>query len=433
MIHDNVIENEYLIIYFTNNIRMSNDEIQLKVIQRQKTISKLLNYNNKMYFIPFTRTEAIECNAALPELSEVTTIIHRKVIFSENTSEYNIRIALEVSTDKRGRSYTLTGEVEYGQNSAHYYYQNKKIEDQFFQVFSERCMYYLEDLKSKDVFQFSPNHIMGYGSRVFRPLKESCSITDEEKISFKFDGYKCKVAVKDGVLTFYDPKHNYFSGYCPALNAFENVVFQGEILGTSDMYLVDILGGFVNKKHKLYMPEPLEVFEFFKWFREYINEIGLSEPFKLVLVNPDGSKKIFNVRTQFVIDGEHTTTPFPTDGFIVTIRSSVIKFKIPTLEVVIEGGYMKVGDMVAPITDQVFPELLEGVIYEVQQQPDRTYKVLKIRYDKQVPSTEKEYRESLEELEFLRKSILASSTEEGRNRLKMIQNAINKNKNKNKN
>ncbi|UBZ25671.1 LEF-4 [Carcinus maenas nudivirus] len=414
LLNDSNIEESYLIIYFSDNIRMSKDRVESKIIQKCKAFMKIIYYNDDVYMIPYTRTESIECSSALPNLQEAKTFIHRKIINKFKLSgKYDMRIALEERCDSQGSSYALTSEVEYNQLDFRYYAYNKAIEDEFFANFVDVCMYYIEDIKLTDIFKFDPNNIMNYGSRVFQPLNSTYTTPQKEKFVHKFDGYKCKIGIRKGVVIFYDAKHNYRSGYCTALNKFENVVFQAEILGDS-LVIVDILGGFKNNNRKnLHMPQPLEVLEFFKWFRDCeLPRLSLKEPFDLVLTNQGHQKKIFKVYTQYEVDPTNITpTQFPTDGYIIFERGNLHKYKIPTIDVVVECGYLKVSGKLQPITDQLFTKLDENVVYEVQQKPDGcSYKIMKIRYDKQTPSTAEEYAEYIKELEFFRKGIRASKS-----------------------
>ncbi|QBB28686.1 LEF-4 [Homarus gammarus nudivirus] len=406
------IENVYMILYFDNGIRMSDSKIQSKIINSRKNLIKIISYDDLMYFIPYSRTDSLECPSAAPESLEVRTYIYRRIIYKEKICEkFDTRISIEERVNSDGIVYYLTAEVEYDQLSYTYYNMNCNVENIFFDLFSSHCMYYIHTLKTTDLFTYSPMNIMNYGSRVFRSLHKNCTASPRDKVVFKFDGYKCKIGIQDGQITYYDAQHNFSSGFCPELDKYENIVFQGEVMADV-LYLVDILGGFVNNGKDLYMPQPSDVFDFFEWFRNDLKKCGKTEPFDLILTNQQQQIKTYKVYTQYLVTGGLSEKcEFPYDGYIVVDNGNLIKYKIPTIDVKVDNGYLKLMDRALPIADKLYDHLKNNAIYEVQQNTNGEYVILKLRLDRIVPSSAAEYEEYIKELNFMRTAIRASKSD----------------------
>lgn len=407
-------------MYFADNIRMSNGKIEYKDLKRKKNLNKIIYFKDKAYFIPYSRTESIECQSALPNFNTLQTCICRRVIYNEILmGEYKMRVALEENVDASGLNYIFTAEVEYNQLIFTQYTSNKFVEDEFFQIFKDHYLCHMLNIKTKDVFKFTGNEIVDYGSRVFKSLNVYYTPASNEIKVYKLDGYKCKFANKNGVLTYYDVKHNYCQGYCNFLDEYENIVFQGEVMDNRVIFITDILGGFVNG-NDVHMPQPLEVLPFFEKLTEQLKMKNIEQPFKMVLY--DKCEIEFKVFTQYEVKNDTLPCKYPYDGYIIIQNANILKYKIPTIDVIVDKGYLKVTNRILPICDDIFENLEEGRIYEVQQTNDLKYKILKIRYDRTNPSTNEEFEEFLKELSFLRKGIRASNSKESLEHLKKVNN-----------
>lgn len=404
----------YMVMYYKNNVRMSRNVFQLKNVIRKKNLLKVLKYDDLMYLFPFTRTESFEYQAAVPEDRTLTTIIYRHVILDESISNNaTMRVAIETWSKDEGVSLWFTAEVEYSQAAFHGYTDNKKVEDLFFDIILEKYMYYLSDIRTKDLLRFSPLEIINYGSRDFKQMNQVYAAV-EERIVLKLDGYKCKFAIQNGKLTYLDAKHNYCQGVCDGLGWFENVVFQAEVMEGNNIVITDVLGGFVHGKD-LHMPQPLEVYEIFDWIRMQQHY----QPMVMTLFNKPNVT--FKVHLQQLIEpGAKEVSPFKSDGYIIIQNANIFKFKPPTLDVKVDGGYLKVTGRAEPITDQHFPQLEDGSIVEVQQNKEGNYVVLRIRFDRNVPCDNKQFEEFIEELAFMRNCVRASISDEAKNELNIV-------------
>ena len=387
-------------------------------------MTKIIYFKNKVYFIPYTRTESIESVAAIPEDDKITTMIFRTVLLEESLdSDFKMRVAIEEKSSHEGMTYALTAEVEYNQRTFSMYIPNKNVEDQFFNKFEGFLMYHLQFLETSMLYKFDSSKLPFYGSRDFRPLHIYYSASPDEMVVYKWDGYKCKFCYHDNILTYYDAKHNYCTGDCPILKKFENIVFQGELILEHELIIItDILGGFVNNHHNLYMPQPLEVIPFFEWFKtELKKENGIEEPYKMVLYNKN-RMIVFDVMFQFKIDFQNSDElpKYPYDGYIIMQNANILKYKTPTIDVLVEKSFLKISGRIRPITDECFPHLQENKIYEIQQKKDGSYKILRLRYDRLCPATVEQYEKFLSELEFIRKAIRASTLPEMCNKLEKL-------------
>lgn len=408
----------YMIFYYDDNIRMSKDKFQSKKVRRRKNLLKILYYDNEVYMFPYSRTESNECPAACPATNNVNVIIRRNVIVDEDlTNNARMRVALEERVDVGGMIYELTAEVEYDQVSFYNYTENKIVEDIFFGKFVDMFMFNLRHIKTKDLLMCNPLDLTNYGSRDFKELNKMYT-SMREIIVHKLDGYKCKFCIKNGKVSYLDARQNFCNGVCPFLNGFEHVVFQGEVISEEVIVITDVIGGFV-RGNDLHMPQPLEIYPFFDWIRS-VNE---TDSFDMVLYNRP--TVMFKVYLQTVVDpSAENLSPFKTDGYIIIQNANIFKFKIPTLDVIVENGYLKVTGRVEPITDEQFTNLKENYIYEVQQNKDGTYFIVRLRFDRNIPCDNQQFEAYLTELEFMRKCIRASKLEETKRELAQVNDKV---------
>ncbi|UOT91841.1 LEF-4 [Aratus pisonii nudivirus] len=402
--HSPSLLDQYPVLYLMDNIRMSKNRIEKKKLVRRKCLIKIIYFDNNAYMIPYTRTESLEFLAAIPSNTNPNVMIVRNVIFYDNIdNEHKMRVALEENVDSTGLKHYLTAEVEYNQHVYSYYNSNKAVEDAFFNKFTELFMYDLSYIATNDLFNFNALDLTRYGSRVFKFMNESYTSSINEQIVFKLDGYKCVIAVSNGVLTYYDAMQNFCTGKSTILNNFNNIVFQGEVMEGNVIVLTDILGGFINN-YDLYMPSPMEVVPFFDWLRSVEGE----EPYFFNLLNQN-KNTVFKVYTQKLIKDMNAECPFKTDGYIIIQNSNIFKYKIPTIDVRVLAGHLYVDGKVDPITDENFPSLTNGKIYEVQVRKNK-FEILKERFERIVPSNFEQYQKHIKEVSFMRTAARASES-----------------------
>ncbi|UVT30877.1 LEF-4 [Penaeus vannamei nudivirus] len=417
-----------VILYYESNVRLSGDKMQYKYVSKKRCFTKMIYYEDQVYFIPYVRKSSLEFQAAIPEKNDVTSIVIRTVIHeSLILSKYKMRIALEKQAIANfGLTYAITAEVEYDQQTFVYYKQTIPVEDAFLTIFVDMCFVFLKahNFESHLLYKVkSHNTIVDVASRVFKMFSTSYILTKSEKVVYKYDGYKGKiVTINDGTSIFYDVLHNTYECSCPALSEFKNIFFQIEIMdkieGDEYQYvcLVDVLGGYTTTSNFQYMPRPLEVLEFFEWLRNHLKtKKNMEEPYDLILYDISGNPtKHFKMFTQREIQVDAPVeTRFPYDGYIVIESDKLFKFKRPTLDVIFVNGCMEISNRVGPISNQHFVEYADkntGNVYEVIQNPDQaTYSVLRCRDDRTVPSTNEQYEAFLKELAFFRNAVNAAN------------------------
>lgn len=378
---------KHIIIYFRNNIRVSDQQIQIKTHLQQ---SRILKITKNAQFIPLIRRISLEESYTdRLDFSSMTTIIIRYTIYQKD----NIRIALEKQILQNGcGQYVLTGEVEYKS-------QNEFSNYNILQSFEAQLLYRLQLISNDRINHYlnfdeiSIRQLLDIRSRVFHKFhKSTISIRNHKdlKIIKKYDGHKCIAFQQqnDQLILFHMMKVETRS-----IKLFdERVIFQFEIMHDSCV-LVDIIGVYIN--NKLFMPEPLELFQYFnKWIlkQEKIN---------------NGPPQLFN--KPIII--QHPTKILPhlsyneCDGFIIIHENKLYKMKTPTIDVELnEDGYLTVDNHVLCHKSDVVSGLSAPGIYEITKifHPPHEIVILRYRYDRIYSSTFEEYQEFLEEWEYIK-------------------------------
>ncbi|UHB41824.1 LEF-4 [Macrobrachium rosenbergii nudivirus] len=418
-----------VIMYFGDNYRISNERAQLKIVKTVIRKTKILYYNDTAYFIPFVRKDASEYPAAMPQkLVDVSTIILRTVIYTNTLPNTNkvMRVAVEqTSSASNASTYSLTAEVEYDQLSFYRYKFNTEVENEFFDVFLCNFLPHLSTLGTKDLFKpLEPDNIRNFASRIFKSMRENYICSEDEVITYKFDGHKAKIRYSNGLMV-YEDYDVYCTGSCKVLEAYPNIAFQLEVLPDNVMFITDILGGFTSNviSNKLQcFPLPLDVLEFFSWFRKHWKERGVCEPYKLTLNDKSGVVE-YKLYTQFpIVPGTPTTHKHPYDGYIITLNDFIIKYKVPTIDVVMKNGYLEISGMYEAICSTQYEGYENDRIYEVRQNANGEYLIIRKRNDRTTPCTKEQYLAYLEELSCFRNNIKASASETSQKKLQELNN-----------
>lgn len=405
----------YSIFYFLNGVRKSNDRIEYKVCKKRFNVSHIYYKDGNIIFFPVVRRHSEEVATTVPQnLSEIETVIMRYVLFEEETKLHNIRISVEYKNCEYGATHQITAEVEY-EKSVFYYHESVRIlEVLMFNHVGRIFAKLLPQMTTKCLYDFeSPQHICNVSSRVFNLFSKGYTRNKKEVKSYKWDGYKGRMYIKEKVLYYYDDMHNVVQTVCPHLEEFENLCFQVEILNKV-IIITDVLGGYkgqdVSNKN-LYMPEPLDVILFFHNLRIKWQQKNTPEPFMLDLKNLG----VYSVRTQFHLTKNSPSAKdlnLPHDGLIITTPNKIFKFKPPTLDVRMLNGALHIDGLASSISPQMFTTgdgtkdtYINHAIYEItpyiqNNKKTNQYEILKIRFDRTFTSTARQFKSFLSEISF---------------------------------
>lgn len=407
---------KYSIFYFKNGTRKSSNRIEYKKTNKRNNLINFTYYKDKVVMLPLIRKSADEIQTMVPQvLSEMQSLVYRTVVYCEEEAAYKLRIALEYrAAETAGVTYFITGEVEYDQSIAYYQEAVKPMERIMFAKLVELFGDIIITRTSEKLFVFpKPSYICNVPSRVFTMFNTGYASSKQEVKSYKWDGHKGRFYIQNGIMYFYDDLHNTVQTTCPALNAFENIFFQVEVM-QKVFIITDVLGGYIGSEpvpKNLYMPEPLEVLRFFNFMRQTWSTAGIEEPIDIDMKHLGK----FTFRTQFHLtktSPKAKTLNLPFDGFIVTSASRIFKFKMPTIDARMINGVLHIDGAAASISSQQFKstpdnEIKNNAIYEIAPNitnNDKTYNftILKLRYDRSFTSTVSQFTNFMNEINFFR-------------------------------
>lgn len=419
--YDQIIETivpseNYVIMYFPKNIRMSKNRMQCKKVQKETKILFCREFENRILMFPLTRRHAIEYSASVPQdISEVETFVYRSIIFDEETPDsYHLRMACEcVVTKYEGAHYQFTAEIEYLPSAFHYFSIIKMLEEILISSVLHKVGAFVEDIKSEDIFGFdNPVMIVHVCSRKFSMFNETYShgSRNNEVCLFKYDGFKGRLYYHNGQTFYYDDLHNFLVCENSFFSFAENVVFQIELLAEQKYLVVtDIIGAYCGgiDNENLYMPEPLDVLVLFDAIVRL--HIPNKKPPTIIL----GDLGTYTLMFQKPLSSSYSETSLPYDGHLVIRNNIIFKLKLPTLDARSVNGYLHIDAMAESLNEQYFDFLENGYIYEIcsirtaahQPLEQMTFTVLRLRFDRPFSSTREEYEHFLKELIYMRKHL----------------------------
>lgn len=406
--------NKCSVIYYPNDVRVSGDgEIQRKHVKSKYNVLKIVTLPRTTLFLPLTRKMALEYPDRLPQnVYRVKLMIVRYVLHTERHTNYTVRVCVEKHACARaGGKYVFTAEVEYSESSFKIYRRLHAIEGEFLNTLTALYGEELCEIDFERVYSaISPGDIINVPSRVWSRFSDekAYSQQDVEAVTFKFDGYKGRLVNNgDNNTLFYDDLHNMNVVNCAWFHAFPRLVFQVEIMSTKALILTDVLGAYVGTvdRRNLYMPEPLDVLQFF-------STVAASASAQMVDLAALG---VYKLRAQesltkgcdswkAIAATAKTTEPY--DGYILTIGNRIFKYKVPTLDVRCVDRCLHLDDTVNAICPQRYDDLEENAIYEIapyRKNDECWFKVLRKRVDREYTSTVNEYRQFETEHKFIRK------------------------------
>lgn len=414
ILNDLPVIEKYTIFYFQNGSRMSKDKIQMKKVHKRTNILKILTIDDNFLFLPFTRKYSLEHESAVPQnLSTIETAILRSVIYYQKEDGIHIiRISVECVSTTSGIMHQITAEIEYQESTWYYYTSLMAAENLLLDIIKVKIGAYIKNIRSEDTFKFKDmSNIVHVPSRRFNMFHKTYSDSKNEIKTYKFDGYKGRMYIKNKQLFFYDDLHNMGSTTCEALSFVENIFFQIEVMKSGYLIITDVLGGYTGNNvtnESLYMPEPLTVLLFFINLRKHWKAQGIVEPIPIIF-----GKQTFKMFTQYPVLA-NTPVPdqsiLPFDGYIITKEDKIFKLKVPTVDVRVKNGYLYIDSIIASISAQKFNNFANNKIFEISpnrctNNSETEFIILRQRNDKNVTSTPNEYDSFTKELQYMLKNM----------------------------
>lgn len=421
------IRRRTLVLYFNDDVRITNAQVQRKETLERRTFAYLSGSFDSPILIPMVRAVSIETKLdEAPSVDDLTTEVVRYILFYKESTK--IRVSLELRQQISGKKYYLTGEVEYEQNVN--FDEMKLLEAGLVSeirstlegVFINRPEVISRIFSMADELpQMNESDLFKMPCRVFTKLHQTrIEDTRNVKIKYKFDGFKGKmVCVAPNKVLYQDDLNKIKPLDTSMFNSMKNIIFQIENMCTAyrkgvpspddEVYnkiptiiITDILG--IKMGGKVYMPEPLDVLKFLETFNRSEQYINFH----------DGGKQVTAQRRLRVMNGSKIPrSTFKTDGYILVYKNHEFKFKVPTFDIKIFNNrcYIKNENNVDVIE---FPESYPypNGIYEVTFKDKRrgtsslckNLEILRRRFDRPNPSTKTEIEEAIKEFDLLRRN-----------------------------
>lgn len=349
-----------LVVYFTNDIRVSNGVQQLKQTLQKQTFLKW----HKCVFLPCTYTVATETATEYDlYLANIKKIITRFIVYEANL----IRISIEYENHQ----FYLSGETE----------DVTQAED-----FYEKFYSYMVLFKTLDIHHYYDKILVSSYNNITSRKFENFNIGDEINclaIKYKYDGFKCKLAVISDYAYYFAPVVGIIQRIDTPLplRPFKRLIFQLECMDDK-LIITDVIGVYINKI--LYPPTPIDTLSFLKSLQ--INQQDL----KIKLNNG----KSYQLYAQHEMSEREPIDIY--DGYIFVTDQKEYKVKLPTvdLHLIKRFFYLYEGGKKIQVSDFQY-DYADG-IYEVIRHPqdfDSIYRliVLRQRFDRHYPCNKAEY------------------------------------------
>lgn len=393
-----------------------------EVIQRKQTLKRvhILHIYQKYEhedrlsvtrFVPLTRTssdeECINPCILLNKDMQISQCVVRRVLYEKD----DMRISLDtVGTSSTGKStpsfVRLSCEIEYDLSNVEKYYAQVHTKEK---IMVRRLMKF-SDAHGLGILEGSghldkldPLNLMCFPCRKLYSLSEMQFDTSVKFVlKKKYDGFKGRLCVDTALDVFVQDDLNRFSvvsheQHMTFSHDNVNVAYQVEFVEAKDrtprMIFTDVIGVMVDRK--LYVPEPLNVLDYFKRTPFMSNSMKLFD-------------KTYRLQTQEVclnscLKGDLAVD---TDGYLIVSDNLEFKYKVPTIDLVYRQYNLQMekvnpffhdsnGDDAGNDSPQITNEssivnkvkLEEGGIYEVTLQKFNEWVVIRRRKDRYFAST----------------------------------------------
>lgn len=350
-----------VILFFENESRCSNRELQIKKTQAESRIVGF--HNNKLY--PIVRTRSIEISHNY-ETSKIKVAKYRIIINTEtiiiNEEIGFLRESINKIECDDGVLYRYEIEIEYKVTST--LLQIFEFEQQLMKSIKLNLPIRYEHIERSSIFSCIGNKVQLW----------MCFNKNEPYLwANKWNGIKCKLLYNDDGLCIWPDAHDIkmvkFNG---CLELIKNVCINAELL--DDMIVIfDLLC--VKYMNNFFIFEPQTTINYLTYLNAAIQNCMIDDK-KLVI------QLFYNTNLPSTMNNN-------CDGFIIFQNNKYIKWKIPTIDLeCVDVNKFKAGDI---IIDYFCPDAQIGKIYEFAPSPDNLL-LLRLRIDRLAPSSIEEIK-----------------------------------------
>lgn len=354
-----------VIFLFDNGIRLSNNRIEKKTIDRQYIFGYLDGYK-----FPIIRSQATECLAPIPKHATITRTTNRKIVWHDN-----VRVAYNCTENDSIRRYSVSYEIEYPVDTE--VEEIRRLEDILMQLARTKGHIPKANLNTLEsvapcisskvemwhVFQNTPNYKWAYkwnGVRAKLLLCEDSNLV-----------YLSKTASKIETSRIYGTNIDILRDMCVSVEIMEDRIVIIEVLGSK----------FKDKAYRTEVSTNLRILVDLD--KKLGDDIRIKDTPLRVQKFYDAPKPVEFNRELY-------------DGFIIIENDTIIKWKVPTVDVKCIGPYKYI------VGDNTILQLREhgikGKVYEISP----TYEILRMRCDRLNESNENEYQVYLKSVELLK-------------------------------
>lgn len=355
-----------VIFLFDNDVRLSNKRIEEKVMERQYIFGFL-----KGHKFPIIRSKATERLAEIPEHGTIVRVNNRKV----KLSTHNIRVSYNCIEKMSSRRYTVSYEIEYPVNTP--CEEIRKHETRLMEMALSH--HHIPKANISTLESVAP--CISSKVEMWHVFKN----TKNYKWAYKWNGIRAKLLLCEDSsnLVYISPSASTIKTariYGQNIDLLRDMCLSVEIMHDR-MVIIEILGSkFEDQMYKVEVSTNLEILK-------YLGEKLGSDVF--VDKRPLIVQKFYDAPKPATFDRNLF------DGLIIVENDTIIKWKIPTVDVKCVGPHkFTVGDNTILTLKECG---VKGRVYEIS--PD--YEILRMRNDRLNDSNENEYQVFLKSREFI--------------------------------
>lgn len=372
-----------VIFFFKDGSRLSNRRIERKIALSAKNVFGF--YRGRVY--PIERTVAHESLTVVDPFVEVTKATRRKFRYLDG----GIRLAYNREECAKGVRYTVEYEIEYGSDVA--YETMVLAEDRLMAAAIENGHFATTtEMSLENIFACVMTKVQMW----------HCFDARLPYLwAYKWDGVKAKLIVRedsDKAYLWRDADNINVVPFVGSRDFLKNLCLVVEILDYA-IVIVEVVGSRF-RDDRVYLSEPSTNIAMLDYLRDWM-EHEMVENGGEAGVLVDGKPLLAQTFFESPMPRYQPNRDY--DGFILVQNNTVIKWKMPTVDV------RCVADNLYSVADKYLFELdyagEKDAIYEIS--PD--FKIVRKRNDRIVSSTEHEYSVFLESIKLLGRSASPSS------------------------
>lgn len=362
-------------------VRLHERRLERKTTLSSKRIFGLCPNSFNQY--PILRTTANESPVSLkPEEYTVIRVTHRLATFLDN----DVRVAFDKEETKDGERYYIEFEIEYPESRT--YHEILEYESKLMLVADKyRYRTSASVMALETLFSCIPN----------KPQMWHCFIGERAYVwAYKINGVKAKMMfLDDGTAYIWPDAGNvaclsftiHGDDASIVISILQNLCLLVEVMD-DHLVLLEAIGGEFNKK--TYTLEPQTNLIFIKILHSYSFAIHITDP------TTNATKPIrLQEYYESPMDLHFNDKNDQYDGLIIVQDDLIIKWKLPTVDVMcVEGNVYSIGDATTLTLDY---EGVSGSVYELSA----TNQILRMRTDRLASSNQQEYDVFLKSVSFL--------------------------------